>query len=213
MNALLREERAIVTAIPGTTRDLLEEDFRLGPFHFRLIDTAGIRETDEIVEQEGIRRSRKAMQQADLILLLLDASHPLSDTDRQLIHLAPKEKTILVWNKVDVGTPDLTLSSVAISAKEGTGLDALQQAIEERILNQADSSKEELVISRLRHFQALSNAIVAARACIDGLKQGVSAEFAASDIRTCLNELSVILGTNVTEDVLSAIFAKFCLGK
>jgi tRNA modification GTPase len=213
MNALLGVDRAIVTEIPGTTRDLLHEDFRLGGLHFRLIDTAGIRETEERVEKEGIRRSQKAMQEADLILLLLDASRPLSAGDRHLMQTAPPEKTIVVWNKIDVGTPDDAISRVGISAKERIGLDVLQEAIERLIWKNGPPSKEEVVITRLRHFQALSNAIDSCRACITGLKKGVSAEFASSDMRACLNELSAILGRNVTEDILSAIFSKFCLGK
>lgn len=213
MNALLGQERAIVTEIPGTTRDLLEEDFRLGGLHFRLIDTAGIRETEEVVEKEGIRRSHKAMKEADLVLLLLDSTRPLSDGDRRLIEMAPIEKRLIVWNKIDAGSPDPAISTIGISAKERIGLDVLQEAIEKLIWKHGPPSKEEVVITRLRHFQALSNAIVSCRACIAGLKNGVSAEFATSDIRACLNELSAIIGTNVTEDILSAIFSKFCLGK
>ncbi len=213
MNALLGVDRAIVTEIPGTTRDLLHEDLRLGSFHFRLIDTAGIRETEEVVEKEGIRRSQKAMQEADIVLLLLDASRAISEGDRNLIEKAPREKTILVWNKIDVGQPDPLISSIGISAKERIGLDLLQASIEQLIWKNGPPSKEEVVITKLRHFQALTNAIGFCQACIDGLKKGVSAEFVSADIRTSLNELSTILGTNVTEDILSAIFSKFCLGK
>jgi tRNA modification GTPase len=213
MNALLKEDRAIVTEIPGTTRDLLQEDLRLGGLHFRLIDTAGIRETEEVVEKEGIRRSRKAMQEADLVLLLLDATRPLSDVDWKLMQMAPEEKTIVVWNKIDIGHPDAAISKIGISAKERIGLEALQESIEQLIWKNGPPSKDEVVITRLRHFQALAKAIGFCRAVITGLKEGVSAEFASSDMRACLNELSAIIGTNVTEDILSAIFSKFCLGK
>jgi tRNA modification GTPase len=213
MNALLGVERAIVTEIPGTTRDLLQEDYRLGGLHFRLIDTAGIRETEEAIEKEGIRRSQKAMREADLILLLLDASRPLGPGDRELLQTAPPEKTIVVWNKIDIGHPDRAISPIGISAKERFGLDLLQEAIEKLIWKNGPPSKEEVVITRLRHFQALSSAIEACQACIAGLQKGISAEFASSDLRASLNELSTILGRNVTEDILSAIFSKFCLGK
>lgn len=213
MNALLGQDRAIVTEIAGTTRDLLEEDLRLGGLHFRLIDTAGIRKTEEVVEKEGIRRSHKAMEEADVVLLLLDASRPLVDSDHELIKMAPKVKTLIVWNKIDAGRFDPAISPIGISAKERIGLEILQEAIEKLIWKQGPPSKEEIVITRLRHFQALSNAIASCRACILGLKSGISAEFAASDMRFCLHELSAILGTNVTEDILSAIFSKFCLGK
>jgi tRNA modification GTPase len=213
MNALLGKERAIVTEIAGTTRDLLEEDLRLGSLHFKLIDTAGIRETEERIEKEGIRRSQLAMQKADLILLLLDASRPLLESDLQLLKEAPPNKTIVVWNKTDLAKPPIELDSVQISAKEKTGLDALKAAIDRIIWKHGPPSKEEVLITKLRHHQALTQAIHATQAVIQGLKSGISAEFVASDMRAALNELGTIIGVNVTEEILSAIFAKFCLGK
>lgn len=211
MNALLGKERAIVTPIAGTTRDLIEEDLRFGGLHFRLIDTAGIRQTNEIVEQEGIRRSEKAMQEADLILLLLDASRPLESQDQQLLEKAPKEKTIVVWNKADLAEPPA--GSVRISAKEKWGLDALREAVEKIIWKKGPPSKEEVMITKQRHFQALTAAIESCESVVSGLNQGVSPEFVAADMRACLNELGTIIGANVTEDILTAIFSKFCLGK
>lgn len=213
MNALLGFDRAIVTEIAGTTRDLLQEDLRIGGLHFRLIDTAGIRDTAEIVEKEGIRRSQKAMQEADLILLLLDASRPLSDHDHSLLQSAPQEKTLVVWNKVDLCSFDQSISPIGISAKKRIGLDCLREGIEKLIWKKGPPSKEEVLITSLRHHQALSKAIEFCRAVIEDLKLGVSAEFTASDMRACLNELGTILGVNVTEEILSAIFSKFCLGK
>lgn len=213
MNALLGKDRAIVTEVPGTTRDLLEEDLRFAGLHVRLIDTAGIRETTELVEKEGIRRSEKAMRDADIILLLLDASRPLSEEDRKLMATVSIEKTLIIWNKIDLGEPDLSVSSIAISAKERIGLDHLRDAIETLIWKKGPPSKDEATLACLRHYQALVHSLTFCQATIAGLKQGVSAEFAASDIRMCLNELGAILGANVTEDLLSAIFSKFCLGK
>lgn len=216
MNALLGKERAIVTDIAGTTRDILEEDLKLGNLHFRLMDTAGIRNTEEIVEREGIRRSHKAMQEADLILLLLDASLPLSKNDQMLLDSVPKQKTILVWNKTDIKKPEPEIAwdlSVEISAKELFGLDHLKTAIEKLIWEKGPPSKEEVTITQLRHHTALQNAIEFCQAVISGLKNNVSAEFVTSDLRSCLHELGTIIGTNVTEDILSAIFSKFCLGK
>ena len=215
MNALLGKERAIVTEIAGTTRDLLEEDLRLGDLHFRLIDTAGIRATEERVEQEGIRRSQKAMSEADLVLLLLDASAPLSSGDYALLDSVPKEKTIVVWNKIDLAKPkDPVLElSVLISAREKIGLDELRIAIEKQIWKAGPPSKEEIVITQQRHYQALANAISSCQAVISGLRQNVSAEFVASDLRHALYELGAIIGANVGEEILSAIFSKFCLGK
>jgi tRNA modification GTPase len=213
MNALLGFDRAIVTEIAGTTRDLLEEDLRLGPMHFKLIDTAGIRETDERIEQEGIRRSEGAMGRADVILLLLDASRPLQREDRQLLAKIPLHKTVVVWNKTDLAAPSEEIAGVLVSAKEKRGLAALKEAIERLIWKQGAPSKEEVLITKLRHYTALSDAIISCEAVIRGLKAGVSAEFVAADMRASLHALGSIVGANVTEDILSAIFSKFCLGK
>ncbi len=217
MNALLGKERAIVTDIPGTTRDLLEEDLKLGGLHFRLIDTAGIRETEEIIEREGIRRSKEAMQSADLILLVLDASRPLCSESRALIDAAPKDKTLLVWNKIDLpnasALPSEFPAKAAISAKEGTGLVELRQEIDRLIWHRGPPDKNEVIITSVRHCQALTKGIASLQTLIDGLQSGVSPEFVASDMRKTLSELGTIIGTNITEDILSAIFSKFCIGK
>ncbi len=212
MNALLGKERAIVTPIAGTTRDLLEENLRLGNLHFRLADTAGIRETEEVIEQEGIRRSKKAMQEADLVLLVLDATKGIEDPS--LLETAP-EKTITVWNKIDL--PHDTLPTfahtVSVSAKERIGLEDLHRMIEAVIWKKGPPSKQEVVITNLRHRQALTQAIASLSTLIEGLKTGVSPEFLSSDMRKTLVELGTIIGKNITEDILSAIFSKFCIGK
>lgn len=215
MNALLGKERAIVTEIPGTTRDLLEEDFRLNGLHFRLTDTAGIRKTDEIIEQEGIRRTHHAMNEADLILLLLDASRTIEQETQELLQTVPPEKTILVWNKNDIQKPTLLgwPIEVSISAKHRQGLDDLHAAIDQLIWRHGPPSKDQVAITQLRHKQALDAAIHSLNLVIHGLATRVSAEFVASDMRHSLNSLGTILGTNVTEDILTSIFSQFCLGK
>jgi tRNA modification GTPase len=217
MNALLGKERAIVTDIAGTTRDLLEEEMKLGNLHFRLIDTAGIRETSEVVEKEGIRRSKEAMSGADLILLVLDASRGVCPESEALLSLAPKEKTLVVWNKIDLGITsigDLNFPfSVPVSARVGTGLEDLRHQIDKLIWHKGPPAKDEIVITSSRHMQALTNAISALHTLIDGLKTGVSPEFVSSDMLQTLCELGTIIGTNITEDILSAIFSKFCIGK
>lgn len=217
MNALLGKERAIVTDIAGTTRDLLEEEMKLGNLHFRLIDTAGIRETNEVIEKEGIRRSKQAMETADLVLLVMDASKEMCQESQALLASAPKEKTLLIWNKIDLQTPqaiDLNFPFCAfVSAKEGTGLDHLQSQIDKMIWHKGPPAKDEVIITSSRHYLALTNALEALQTLIDGLKTGVSPEFISSDMRKTLSELGAIIGTNVTEDILSAIFSKFCIGK
>lgn len=214
MNALLGKDRAIVTPIPGTTRDLLEADLRIGGLHFRLVDTAGIRSTDEMVEQEGIRRSHQALQEADLILLVLDATRGLQETDQELLKLAPPHKALVIWNKVDL--PSLHQKpedALEVSAKQGLGLDELRQAIDQKIWRSGPPSKEEIVITNSRHHQALNQAIESIKLVIQGLQTRVSAEFVAADMRRALLELGTIIGIDIAEDILSAIFSKFCVGK
>lgn len=217
MNLLLGKDRAIVTDIPGTTRDTLEEELRLGGLHFRLTDTAGIRQTNEIIEQEGIRRSRRAMEDADLILLVLDASRDLKEEEHTLLKEAPPEKTILIWNKIDLPHTISALSTfehrVPLSAKSQIGLKELLDTIEKILWKGHSPSKEEVVITNLRHQEALLGAIASCQKLIDGLKQGVSPEFLSSDMRQTLQELGQIIGTDIGEDILSAIFSKFCVGK
>ncbi len=216
MNVLLNQDRAIVTPIAGTTRDLIEESVLLGNLHFRLIDTAGIRSTPELIEKEGISRSKKAQAEADLTLLVLDASREIEEEDLSLIGSVDPEKTILIWNKIDLGSPEQTLdfaNQVQVSAKEKTGLQDLTTIIESLVWRQKSPQKQEILVTEQRHKQALTNAIQACKAVLSGLEDKLSPEFVASDIRQSLNELGTILGTNVGEDILSSIFAKFCVGK
>lgn len=217
MNALLDKERAIVSPIPGTTRDIVEDHLRINGLNIKLTDTAGIRESDEVIEQEGIRRSKLALKEADLVLLVLDVSESLGDQERLLIELVPSEKAIAVWNKCDL--PHAPLSDlglphvVEVSAKERTGLEELRRMIDKVIWDKGPPSREEILITNVRHKEALGNAIMACEAVINGLQTGVSPEFVAADMRHCLSELGRIIGTNVGEDILSAIFSKFCVGK
>lgn len=217
MNALLDKDRAIVSPIPGTTRDVLEDHLRLNGLHFKVSDTAGIRETEEGIEQEGIRRSKQTMQQSDLVLLVLDAHRGLTEEDQQLIALVPPEKTIVIWNKVDLPHAPLPMMRfpfiVSLSAKERAGLEELHQAIDRLIWQKGPPSKEEILITNIRHKEALVASVEAARRVQQGLRQGVSPEFLTIDMRQTLSELGKVLGANVTEDILSAIFSKFCIGK
>ncbi len=216
MNALIGKDRAIVTEIAGTTRDLLEEDLYLADLHFRLIDTAGIRETSQIIEQEGIRRSKLAMQKADLVLLVLDASRALSLDDKELLSYLPVEKSIVIWNKIDVVYPKERIEKfhiVQISAKKHINLDLLKERIRELVWENGPPCKDEVFLTKLRHKEALSKAIQFCQNAYFGLKDGLSAEFICLDMRQALQELGTIIGTNVTEDILSAIFSKFCIGK
>lgn len=215
MNALLGKDRAIVTEIAGTTRDLLEEDLYLAGLHFRLIDTAGLRNTTEVVEKEGIRRSKLAMEKADLILFLLDAVKGISKEEEELLTYLPKEKSLVIWNKVDLGMPKekIHFEPIFLSAKEKTGLDDLKSRIHSLIWKKGPPSKGEIVLTQARHKEALHSAIQFCKIVETGLKQAQSPEFLCIDIRQALESLAKIIGTNVTEDILTMIFSKFCLGK
>ncbi len=217
MNALLKKDRAIVSDIPGTTRDTLEDQMRLNGLNMRLTDTAGIREAEDWVEKEGIRRSKLAMSQADLILMVLDAGSGLNEEDRKILKELPPDKTIIVWNKIDL--PDLKIEPlqfphlISLSAKEGNGLDHLQREIDRVIWKKGPPSKEEVLITNIRHKEALILAIESCQKVIQGLQEGVSPEFLSMDMRQSLSELGKVIGTNVGEDILSSIFSTFCIGK
>jgi tRNA modification GTPase len=210
MNALVGYNKAIVTPIAGTTRDVLEEKIRIGNLHFNVIDTAGIRETSEEIEQEGIRRSFEKAEKADLILLVLDASRPMEAREIELSKTLPAEKTITIWNKKDIGT---AREGLLISAKEGTGLDELKEAIEKLIWNKGSTPKDQIMLTQERHYKAVKEATHALNLVIHGLETDLSAEFISFDLRQALKSLSSIIGTNVTEDILNEIFSKFCVGK
>lgn len=216
MNALCRRDRSIVTPIPGTTRDSIEEKIFIGPLHFNIIDTAGIRNTSEIVEEEGIRRSKKIFKESDIILLVLDASKELSENDLTLLGQVEPDKTIVIWNKIDLeeNPPQLYCkNSCCISAKENLGMDELKETILKIVWKNTPHSKEEILLTKIRHKNGVDEAIKSCNDAINGLRNNLSAEFVASDMRYCLNHLSTIIGHDVTEDILSSIFSKFCIGK
>ena len=212
MNALLGKDRAIVSPIAGTTRDVIEEDLHLNGILCRLIDTAGIRET------EGVRRSRVAMTRADVIVVVLDASRPLDEEMLLPIQEAPPAKTVLVWNKIDTSSSSSLPSFehqhvVQASAKTGEGLDALMKAIDAVIWSAGTPRRDEVMISNLRHKEALERAHEALQRVIQGLEQSLSPEFITIEMREVLMGLGAIIGTNITEDILDSIFSRFCIGK
>lgn len=217
MNALLDKERAIVSHLPGTTRDILEDHLKINGLNIRLMDTAGIRNSHELIEQEGIRRSKEAMASADLILLVLDAAQGIGQEEQELLNQVPPHKTIIAWNKIDLPhskTPSLAFPfTVNISAKERLGLDLLRQNIDAIIWKHGPPAKDEVLITKVRHKEALQNAIASCESVIQGLHTDISPEFLTLDMRQSLKELGKIIGTNIAEDIISAIFSKFCIGK
>jgi tRNA modification GTPase len=220
LNALLRTSRAIVTPIPGTTRDTLEETLNLQGIPLVLVDTAGIvAETEDVIERLSIERSRKALAQADLALLVVDSSEPLTETDRQIADLAAGKTTILVVNKIDlpraVGHFDLMLEAprAEISALTGEGLEDLEEAIVEVVFSGHVLASDEPLVSSPRHKDILKRALDHVVSAQGAHTQGMPADFVAIDLTSAVNALGEITGETVTEDLLETIFSEFCVGK
>ena len=215
LNALVGEERAIVTDIPGTTRDTLEETLNLGGILFRFIDTAGIRESEDTVEKMGIERSFRAISQAEIVLVMQDA------TKKEAFNLADErlkdKKVFLIYNKADLLECNKNVNSdniFVISAKYGQGIEALKEgllAAEKDLIPSEDST----FVTNLRHFEALRNASSALADCIGALSHGIPSDLVAEDLRRALSSVNAILGTDLLdpEAILQNIFAKHCVGK
>ncbi len=228
LNALLRSDRAIVTPTPGTTRDVLEEMLNIRGIPVRLVDTAGLRETDDPVEHEGVRRTRQSMAEADLLLLVLDGSAPLTAEDQALLRQHADKTRLVVINKTDLpirlDAPELdrlavrdpqvpASSTVWISVRTGAGLDDLRDAIRRMLLRADFEPGEAAVITRLRHRASLTKAGEALAAAIESVQGKLSGEFVAMDLRAAVDALGEITGAVTTEDILERIFRDFCIGK
>lgn len=218
LNLLVEKERAIVTNVPGTTRDLVEEKFTLNGLQIRLVDTAGIRQTEEVIEAEGIRRSLAMTEEADIILFVLDAARGFEDEDKVLLEKISLDKTLLIWNKTDLPhkKPLPMLPSgdaLEVSAKRQEGLEELKTAIDRKIWGEGKNSSEGIVLTQGRHRKALMEAERLCREVAEGIRGGQSPEFLVFDLREALKSLGLILGTDVSEDILNEIFSTFCVGK
>lgn len=216
-NSLLGEDRAIVTAFAGTTRDYLRERIVLGGYLVNLLDTAGIRESREEIEEEGIRRSRQMIENADLILLLVDGSEALMKEDFELWQAVIGRDVLLVSNKMDLenfNTHSINGSdSISISAKTGAGIEELLGRIQKRIEDLVRSRQEDTLISSLRHRDLLSQAEKAVEKSLAGVKDGLSEEFPLMDLHQALASIGEITGEVTIEDIYSHIFSHFCIGK
>jgi len=220
MNALLGESRSIVTELAGTTRDTLEEQLVLGGFPVRLVDAAGVRDTVDLVEQEGVRRAREKALSADLVLMVVDGGCPLIDEDFLALELCQPEKTVVVINKSDqVQECDLDLLSgyphhVSVSAKHGQGLACLRDAVVERLGCDATlASDEGVVITERRHRDALLQAILGLDAVVASVDALAPLECLAMELREALAALGQITGETTPDEILDQIFSQFCIGK
>lgn len=221
LNALAKEERAIVTDIEGTTRDVLEEQVNLGGVTLNLVDTAGIRKTDDYVESIGVEKAKKYAQDADLVIFVVDSSRPLDKNDDDIISLIQNKNVIVLLNKSDmeqvVKPEDLKnlnkFSMVSISAKNETGLDKLEHAIKDMFFNGEISFNEEIYITNVRHKTLLQEALDSLYMVKDGINQGMSEDFLTIDLMTAYEKLGMIIGEEVEDDLADRIFSKFCMGK
>ncbi|RLB67442.1 MAG: tRNA uridine-5-carboxymethylaminomethyl(34) synthesis GTPase MnmE [Deltaproteobacteria bacterium] len=220
MNALLGESRAIVTAFSGTTRDTLEEQLVLAGFPVRLVDAAGVCDTNDPVEQEGVRRAREKALVADLVLMVVDGSCSLTDEDFLALELCKPDKTLVVVNKSDqaqncqleqlAGFP----YRVAVSAKYCLGLDGLSEAIVERMnCDNISVGSESVVVSERRHRDALLQAVAALKGFLASVDEAAPLECLALDLREALSALGQITGETTPDDILDQIFSQFCVGK
>jgi tRNA modification GTPase len=221
-NALLAANRAIVTPIPGTTRDLLEEVVNLRGYPFRVVDTAGLRAAENAIEQEGIGRTRTSLAAADLVVLVLDRSESLTAEDEQAIAAVQSKRGVVVLNKADLPAAldtaglEVTLPqwpTVAVSCKERRGFETLSAALLEAALHGQEQPREGAMLTKLRHWQALHHAQHSVQQARQALEQRLSGEFIALDLRDALEWLGEIIGLNYTEDLLDKIFSEFCIGK
>ncbi|MFQ5601790.1 MAG: tRNA uridine-5-carboxymethylaminomethyl(34) synthesis GTPase MnmE [bacterium] len=231
LNALLKIDRAIVTEIPGTTRDVLEESLNIRGFLFRAVDTAGVRETQNVVEKEGVNRTLNQVENADIVLVLFDASQKIDSQDVQFVERIGRliddsrqfgQNVIAVLNKIDL--PQKTFKNevirrfgfsdtLEISAKELLGFNELEQALVKKAFGKEKVDLIDPLVSNIRQKQALENAAQALILATQTLKKRMSAEFVAVDVRDAIKKLDEIIGEVSTEEILGNIFENFCIGK
>ena len=223
LNALVGEERAIVSDIHGTTRDVIEDTINIGGATFRFIDTAGIRNTTDTIEAMGIERSFHAIERADIVLWVIDqteAEKQIATLSDKVFPLCEGKTLILVLNKSDLNAPQLSIVNcqlsinkiVSLSAKRKEGIDKLQSLLVE-VAHLPAIASEDIIVTNIRHYEALTRALDAIRRVQEGLSSGLSGDFISQDLRECIFHLSNIVGEVTTDEVLGNIFKNFCVGK
>ena len=218
LNALLNDERAIVSDIPGTTRDSVEETISVGGILFRFIDTAGIRQSTDIIEKLGIERTHQIIDRAEIVILVTEPEATGMQFENTIIEVLEKQKKLLVAiNKTDIQTmffPQAFANdfpTVLISAKKRQNIDKLLETLVK--LSGYDNNKNDIIISNTRHYEALKKAHKASEAVIEGLKNNISGDFLAQDIREILNKIGQITGEYTDNEILGNVFENFCIGK
>jgi tRNA modification GTPase len=218
LNAILKEERAIVTEIAGTTRDTIEEFITIGGIPLKIIDTAGIRKTEDKIEEIGVNKSLQAIENADLILMLLDATEDITEEDKLLLEKIKNKQYIIIINKIDIGKKikKETINSgniVEISAKTLEGINDLERKIIELFNLNKIQVDNEIIITNARHKNLVSETKNKLQEAINAFNQGIPIDMLSININAAVQNLGEITGESVSEDVIKGIFAKFCVGK
>ena len=225
LNLLAGEEKAIVTDIAGTTRDVLEESVRMNDILLNIIDTAGIRDTEDVVEKIGVNKAKKYAEDADLVIFVVDSSVPLEQSDKEIIQLIKDKKVIVLLNKSDLDTvvneevikdlwnDDNNISIIKTSTKENLGMDILEENIKNMFFSGDISFNDEIFITSLRHKEALADAYNSLTMVKRSLEDDMPEDFYSIDLMSAYTSLGFIIGEEVGEDLVNEIFSKFCMGK
>ena len=221
MNVLLKKERAIVTDIAGTTRDVLEEQMNLNGITLNIIDTAGIRDTEDVVEKIGVDKAKNYLVNADLIIYVVDSSTPLDENDEKIMEMIKDRTALVLLNKSDLDTvtteemiaSHLDQKIIKVSMKENQGVDELENAIKELFFHGKVELNDEVYITNARHKAALSNAKDSLNMVLDSIAMEMPEDFYSIDLMNTYEELGNILGESLGEDLVNEIFSKFCTGK
>jgi tRNA modification GTPase len=222
LNIIIRENRAIVTDIPGTTRDIIEEYLNMGGILVKLIDTAGIRETVDVVEKIGVERTKSAIEEAEVIIFVVDASMPLTQEDYDILELIKSKKVIVAANKIDKGVhEDINKledffsreNILKMSVKQKTGIEEIEEKIKELVYHGQASVSKNRMVTNIRHKDLLDKALEGVNRAINGLEDGVPIDLLSVDIKEAWRRLGQITGDVVEEDIINEIFSKFCIGK
>lgn len=215
LNSLLKEDKAIVTDISGTTRDLIEAELNLNGILLQLIDTAGIRDTEDTVERIGIDRTKKALSQASLVLLVIDHSQKLSSQDEALLELTKNKTRIIVGNKADLGKLNELKEEtiIPISAKNNAGLELLENEVKRLFIDETLIDNHEILLSNTRHISKMEEAKQNLEEALSSAKSNLPIDLIEIDVKSAWHHLGEITGTASSEDLIDSLFSKFCLGK
>lgn len=214
LNYILKESRAIVSEIPGTTRDVIREEVSIDGILFKLFDTAGIRSTDDVIEKEGVERSREAVRNSDVVILIDEVVNGIpKKLYNELIDLTDEDRIITVLNKLDLASKVNSNADVNISIIKSEGINELLELLKIKSLGSSSFTEKSAVVNNVRHFDALSKAKNDLTEAIDSLNNGLSGEFISVNLRGAIDSLGEIIGKVTTEDILNNIFANFCIGK